>query len=1263
MKKNSRIFLYGFSAIIFFLSMVTFVRQDKAKAAENPCLSAADGDSVNYQNQSCRCINQEPTCCYDPGNGCALFSGNKDAFGAYTCSVTDAPDGASCGQDQFCENGKCMSSETFDSVCVEKINQDGTIVGKPAGASCSKNGFLGACDGVGHCLISPDAGCAINGVPQSSGVVCFIGEENGTCDGTGNCVIGGSGGGTPGNGGGDDPHPEICCNNADDDLDGMIDAQDSDCNQSKGAISLQTGTNNVCWQAKPWGMLAGSESQYDYTSPTFSCPTGYWVKLTGDYLIRDFEELYLIYPGGQTLPSGYGAGAQMPSGTGSLDSVFRASQLSLRYNSGGGPQAPFTSLALQQFGVLVSNIECVPQAASNDCNSCGDTGIWGGTLNPCDMNECYGIGGGPFYDGGQCFYQPSILGGQCYNKSPVNFLVKDVINQTPLSGVKVSIYSYDYLTCTTDNNGRCQIDMALGASFTAFVEDQNLDCPSPGCRKYFTPTLIPYEVVLEPYKIITCSDSDAGTQFTNGAKNYYQKGTASETYGNFTDICNNEQILKEYSCSNNQAVFEDYVCSLGCLNGRCLTAENQNLARVTFTVTAGGGPVAGVIVAAQGGIGYSCLTGYDGKCQIELVKDSYTAMVNDPFYLCQAPGCPKNFEAVGLDDFVNLVLQRKQIPGTTSSPYCHDTDGGKNYEEEGAVKVDKGWMSPIQSFLDYCFADGKTLKEGFCDGGFLGTTTNICAFACNNGACEEGGNQNFKVSDKITSSPLASALIETFDGKTPSESLNLSCSSNLNGECPIDLPPNTSFYASATKNGYYCENDICCQKLSSLSATTISLKMKPSSGMACSKEGEKVYLNCVGQSENQCCPGLTQLNTNKDFGTCVNCGDGVCTAPEDDFDCPQDCPKPCSDCIVVDDFGNRTSCKTEEDCSSFGDYCTIQDGECTEKNPSEVQQATLIFWVYDEAGGTVNKVPITGANVGVNLSSPTEKTCQTLTNGSCQLAVDIGKRYTVVVSAAGFQTSEPFFADPSQAIEYPFTTYLERPAPPPEPTPSNCSACGEGILNPCDQAECNALGACVFADGNCLDQDYWAALQALKNRVEYLENKIDETRDLLAASDLGSEQKQNLEERLDAIENELEAIRDLLPDYLFSLIPWKQLFFLREALAAADVDIDGTNEDLDDIASTLDDILDAIPGMSGYSNPVPLTKAEELIKNITRWFISILGSLALVMLIFSGFRYLTAGADESRATNAKKMITWTIIGLAIILGAAAIVNGLIAAFS
>lgn len=79
-------------------------------------------------------------------------------------------------------------------------------------------------------------------------------------------------------------------------------------------------------------------------------------------------------------------------------------------------------------------------------------------------------------------------------------------------------------------------------------------------------------------------------------------------------------------------------------------------------------------------------------------------------------------------------------------------------------------------------------------------------------------------------------------------------------------------------------------------------------------------------------------------------------------------------------------------------------------------------------------------------------------------------------------------------------------------------------------------------------------------------------------------------------------------------------------------------------------------------NPIKATSIPELIKSVTKWILGVAGSIMMIVLIFAGFRYMTAGGNEERATQAKNMLKWTVIGIAVVIGSAAIVNGLIAAF-
>jgi len=103
----------------------------------------------------------------------------------------------------------------------------------------------------------------------------------------------------------------------------------------------------------------------------------------------------------------------------------------------------------------------------------------------------------------------------------------------------------------------------------------------------------------------------------------------------------------------------------------------------------------------------------------------------------------------------------------------------------------------------------------------------------------------------------------------------------------------------------------------------------------CAKEGEQVNRNpLLGPTNKKCCFGLTEIRVSKSYSICVNCGDGLCKWPEDEFNCPSDCkenqPRHC------DAFHK---CPFGEECYSFqdqkhpicwkGDPCERCIGKCT----------------------------------------------------------------------------------------------------------------------------------------------------------------------------------------------------------------------------------------------------------------------------------------------------------------------------------------------
>lgn len=60
------------------------------------------------------------------------------------------------------------------------------------------------------------------------------------------------------------------------------------------------------------------------------------------------------------------------------------------------------------------------------------------------------------------------------------------------------------------------------------------------------------------------------------------------------------------------------------------------------------------------------------------------------------------------------------------------------------------------------------------------------------------------------------------------------------------------------------------------------------------------------------------------------------------------------------------------------------------------------------------------------------------------------------------------------------------------------------------------------------------------------------------------------------------------------------------------------------------------------------TKINSLLQQIINIFSVIVGVVAVIMIIYAGFRYITSGGDSSKVGNAKNTILYALIGLVIV---------------
>ncbi len=75
------------------------------------------------------------------------------------------------------------------------------------------------------------------------------------------------------------------------------------------------------------------------------------------------------------------------------------------------------------------------------------------------------------------------------------------------------------------------------------------------------------------------------------------------------------------------------------------------------------------------------------------------------------------------------------------------------------------------------------------------------------------------------------------------------------------------------------------------------------------------------------------------------------------------------------------------------------------------------------------------------------------------------------------------------------------------------------------------------------------------------------------------------------------------------------------------------------------------------------TDPRTILARLIRMALSFVGIIVLVLILWSGLSYMTAGGDEERAANARKTFFNTLIGLVIILMAYSIVTFVLKAFT
>ncbi|GEM_PF-394202 len=63
-----------------------------------------------------------------------------------------------------------------------------------------------------------------------------------------------------------------------------------------------------------------------------------------------------------------------------------------------------------------------------------------------------------------------------------------------------------------------------------------------------------------------------------------------------------------------------------------------------------------------------------------------------------------------------------------------------------------------------------------------------------------------------------------------------------------------------------------------------------------------------------------------------------------------------------------------------------------------------------------------------------------------------------------------------------------------------------------------------------------------------------------------------------------------------------------------------------------------------------------IVGNVIYWLLILAGIAALILIIISGFKFVTSGGDPKQAEGARKTLTYAVIGLIVVLASFGIIN-------
>lgn len=84
--------------------------------------------------------------------------------------------------------------------------------------------------------------------------------------------------------------------------------------------------------------------------------------------------------------------------------------------------------------------------------------------------------------------------------------------------------------------------------------------------------------------------------------------------------------------------------------------------------------------------------------------------------------------------------------------------------------------------------------------------------------------------------------------------------------------------------------------------------------------------------------------------------------------------------------------------------------------------------------------------------------------------------------------------------------------------------------------------------------------------------------------------------------------------------------------------------------------IQQVEGLAQSNKLSEASSAKDILQNIVKWLLTLVGTIATISLLYGGFLYITSEGEEDKASQAKHIILYSVIGIIIIGISAIIVN-------